>query len=26
LNRGHIAMQAETHPIQFRKIELLPLD
>lgn len=25
LSAGHIAMQAETHPIEFRKIELLPI-
>lgn len=25
LTRGHIAIQAETHPTEFRKIELLPL-
>lgn len=26
LDRGSISIQAESHPIQFRKIELLPLD
>ena len=26
LSEGHIAMQAETHPIHFRKIELLPIE
>lgn len=26
LNQGYIAIQAESHPTQFRKIELLPLD
>lgn len=25
LTRGYIAIQAETHPIEFRKIEILPL-
>lgn len=25
LSAGHIALQAETHPIEFRKVELLPL-
>jgi hypothetical protein len=26
LSEGHIALQAESHPVEFRKVELLPLD
>jgi len=26
LERGYIALQAESHPIEFRRVELLPLD
>jgi hypothetical protein len=26
LGGGHIALQAESHPVEFRKVELLPLD
>ncbi len=26
MTRGHISLQAESHPIQFRNIEILPLD
>jgi hypothetical protein len=26
LREGHIALQAESHPVEFRKVEILPLD
>jgi hypothetical protein len=26
LHEGHLALQAESHPIEFRKVEILPLD
>ena len=26
LGGGYIALQAESHPVEFRKVEILPLD
>lgn len=26
LSGGHFSLQAESHPIEFRKVEILPLD